>query len=336
MRASILVLGPLLARCHQAKVSFPGGCAIGSRPVNLHIESLRCLGADINVENGYICATAPKTGLVGAEIALPLVTVTGTENILMAAVLAKGQTIIKNAAKEPEVRDLALCLRAMGAKIEGIGTDTLQITGVERLNGATHCLISDRIEAATYAVASAITHGDIVLQNVVFSDLFTFWKHLMKAGATVEELPSSTHPSFSDVRITMDSDIHSVDVMTEPYPGYPTDAQAQMMALMTLGTGASMITETIFENRLMHVPELCRMSADITVHRTSVLVRGVKTLSGARVMATDLRASVSLILAGLAAKGTTLIQRVYHIDRGYENIEQKLAKCHAIIERIPA
>ncbi|GHS92944.1 UDP-N-acetylglucosamine 1-carboxyvinyltransferase [Alphaproteobacteria bacterium] len=335
MRACILVLGPLLARCGEAKVSLPGGCAIGIRPLNVHIESLRSLGAEIDIEGGYICAKVSSQGLRGAHIAMPLVTVNGTENVMMAAVLAKGSTIIKNAAKEPEVSDLAHCLNAMGAKISGIGTDTLVIDGVEQLGGTTHAIIPDRIEAATYAVASAITHGDIVLRDVVFDDLFTFWNHLSKAGALIEAMPSAHNPAFSDVRVRMPGEIQGVDMMTEPYPGFPTDIQAQFMALMTLCNGAAMITETIFENRLMHVPELCRMCADITVHKTSTLVRGVKELVGSHVMATDLRASVSLILAGLAAKGTTTVQRIYHIDRGYERVEEKLRQCGAVMERVP-
>lgn len=331
MRASILVLGPLLARCNQAIVSLPGGCAIGTRPVNIHIEGLRLLGAEISIENGYIYAKVPKNGLTGTTIVFPITTVTGTENILMAAVLAKGQTILKNAAKEPEICDLAHCLRTMGAKIEGIGTDTLTINGVDQLHGTTYSVIPDRIEAATYAIAGAITHGNILLKNVIYDDLLAFWDHLTKAGVTIEKRPSNL---YDNVHISMNSEIKSVDMMTEPYPGYPTDAQAQFMALMTLGTSAAMITETIFENRFMHIPELCRMCANITVHKTSVLVRGVPYLVGAPVMATDLRASVSLVLAGLAAQGNTTIHRIYHLDRGYEQIEEKLRQCGALIERL--
>jgi UDP-N-acetylglucosamine 1-carboxyvinyltransferase len=326
MRASIVVLGPLLARYGKATVSLPGGCAIGTRPVNMHIDGLRSLGADIRIENGYIHAIAPKNGLVGATIVLPFATVTGTENILMAAVLASGRSVIKNAAKEPEVCDLARCLVKMGAAIEGIGTDTLIIDGRSSLGGARHDVIPDRIEAATYAVAGAITRGDIVLNGVIFDDLLAFWRSLEKAGVAVKQCGSG-------VRIYVPGEIRGTDVMTEPYPGFPTDAQAQFMALMTLCSGASMITETIFENRFMHVPELCRMCADITVHGASVLVRGVTRLLGATVMATDLRASVSLVLAGLAASGETTVQRIYHIDRGYERLEQKLRGCGADIRR---
>lgn len=334
MRASILVLGPLLARCRQACVSLPGGCAIGARPVNAHIEGLRCLGAEITVAEGYIQARAPH-GLTGATVVLPVVTVTGTENLLMAATLAKGTTVLKNAAKEPEVSDLVRCLQAMGAHIEGLGTDTLTIDGCKRLGGVTHNVIPDRIETATYAVAAALTRGDVWLDNIVYDDLLSFWVHLAKAGAFIERVPSEA-PSgqgHDRVHITMPHDIQGVDVMTEPYPGFPTDLQSQFMAFMTLCQGAAMITETIFENRFMHVPELCRMSADITLHKSSALVRGVKQLVGAHVMATDLRASVALVLAGLVAKGTTTVHRIYHLDRGYEALEEKLCKCGANIER---
>jgi UDP-N-acetylglucosamine 1-carboxyvinyltransferase len=331
MRASILVLGPILARYKSAVVSFPGGCAIGTRPVNVHIDGLRALGAEISIKNGYICAQCPA-GLVGTEITMPIVSVTGIENLLMAATLAKGQTILKNAAKEPEVCDLAKCLIAMGAKIEGIGTDTLFIEGVESLHGATHTIIPDRIEAATYALGAVITHGNVILENVLFEDLSVFWEDLEKAGAIIER-GSQKLNGTEQVRVKMEKDIKEVDVMTGPYPGFPTDLQAQFMALMTLSSGAAMITETIFENRFMHVLELCRMGADITVHNASALVRGKKQLMGTQVMATDIRASVSLVLAALAAKGQTEITRIYHIDRGYEQIEKKLQQCGAIIER---
>ncbi|MDR1597507.1 MAG: UDP-N-acetylglucosamine 1-carboxyvinyltransferase [Holosporales bacterium] len=333
MRASIVVLGPLLARCGRAAVSLPGGCAIGTRPVNMHIDGLRALGANIYIENGYIYASAPAHGLSGATIVLPFATVTGTENVLMAATLANGTTVIKNAAREPEVCDVANCLLAMGAKISGIGTDTLVIDGVQELDGAHHNVIPDRIEAATYAIAGAITNGDVVLKGVVYDDLLAFWQTLERAGVCVSQVQRSAK-NVADVRITMSSRPKGVDVMTEPHPGYPTDAQAQFMALMALCDGAAMVTETIFENRFMHVPELCRMCADITIHKASALVRGVKQLVGAQVMATDLRASVSLVLAGLAACGETTIQRVYHIDRGYERIEEKLRNCGAVIERV--
>lgn len=333
MRASILVLGPLLARCHQAQVSLPGGCAIGARPVNAHVEGLRCLGAEVTVAEGYIQGKAPG-GLRGTTVVMPVVSVTGTENLLMAATLAKGTTIIQNAAKEPEVGDLGRCLQAMGAHIEGLGTDTLTVEGCERLHGATHTVIPDRIEAATYAVAAAMTHGDVWLDHLVYDDLLSFWALLTKAGAVLERRPGVSAASNTEcVHVTMPQDIQGVDMMTEPYPGFPTDLQSQFMAFMTRCQGAAMITETIFENRFMHVPELCRMSANITLHKSSALVRGVSQLVGAHVMATDLRASVALVLAGLVAKGTTTVHRVYHLDRGYETLETKLQQCGACIER---
>lgn len=333
MRASILVLGPLLARYGKAEVSLPGGCAIGTRPVNVHIEGMRALGAEVGISEGYIYATAPR-GLTGAEITLPVISVTGTENLLMAAVLARGRTVLKNVAREPEVCNLAECLQAMGAHISGIGTDTLEIEGRESLDGASFPVMPDRIEAATYAVASAITHGDAILDGVHMEHLSSFWSHFRKAGVEVTDL--SPDQVYTRVRVRMDQDIQGEDIMTEPYPGFPTDLQAQFMAFMTLCRGASMITETIFENRFMHVLELCRMNADITIHTSSALVRGVPRLIGAPVMATDLRASVSLILAGLAAEGETTVQRIYHIDRGYEHIEQKLQECGAEVDRIKA
>ncbi len=328
MRASILVLGPLLARCGQAKVSLPGGCAIGTRPVDLHISALENLGATISIDNGYINANAPN-GLRGAEIVFPVVTVTGTENIMMAAALAKGQTTIVNAAREPEVVDLANCLVAMGARIEGIGSDRLRITGCDRLHGATHSVIPDRIETGTFAMAAAITDGDVELIGAKMEHLNSVARVLSKAGVSVTE----TKHGLQVCRV---NGLHGVDVMTEPYPSFPTDLQAQFMALMTVAEGASMITETIFENRFMHVPELQRMGANITVHNASAMVRGVAHLNGAPVMATDLRASVSLALAGLAAKGETILNRIYHLDRGYERLEEKLAACGATIERIRA
>lgn len=333
MRASILVLGPLVARYGKAIVSLPGGCAIGTRPVNVHIDGLSALGAKIHITGGYIYAETSSEGLIGTEITIPVVSVTGSENLIMASVLAKGQTVLKNVAREPEVCNLAYCLVAMGAKIEGIGTDTLTIQGVESLHEATYGVIPDRIEAATYAVAGAITYGDIILDGVCVSHLSSFWTHMKRAGVQIENL-SPADQELAKVRVCMDQDLLGVDVMTEPYPGFPTDVQAQFMALMTICKGASMITETIFENRFMHVLELCRMSADITVHKSSALVRGVKRLIGAPIMATDLRASVSLILAGLAAEGETTVQRIYHIDRGYESIEQKLQACGAVVERV--
>lgn len=326
MRASVLVLGPLTARCGEAKVSLPGGCAIGTRPVDLHIAALQALGAEVVLDNGYVHAKAPQ-GLKGAEISFPLVTVTGTENALMAAVLAKGRTTIVNAAREPEVVDLAKCLAAMGAKIEGIGTDRIAVEGVEKLHAATHSVVPDRIESGTFAMAAAITRGDLMLIGAKLEHLSSAASKLAEAGAECVETEEG-------LRVACKGELRGVDVMTEPYPGFPTDLQAQMMALMCVADGASMITETIFENRFMHVPELRRMGANITVHGSSALVRGVERLTGAPVMATDLRASVSLALAGLAAKGETVLNRIYHLDRGYEKLEEKLAACGADIERL--
>jgi len=328
MRASILVLGPLVARCGEARVSLPGGCAIGPRPVDLHLKALEELGAKIIVENGYIVAYAPTGGLKGAAITFPQVTVGGTENALMAAVLARGESTIINAAREPEIGDLANCLVAMGAKIDGIGTGTLRIQGVDRLHGADYAVLPDRIEAGTYAVAAAITRGDVELVGARLGLINAVAKALGECGVAVTE-------TARGVRIAADAaPIRGTDIMTEPYPGFPTDMQAQFMALMAVAEGASMITEAIFENRFMHVPELARMGARVTVHGASAIVRGVPKLSGAPVMATDLRASVSLILAGLAAEGETTVNRVYHLDRGYERLEEKLAACGARIERL--
>ncbi len=328
MRASVLVLGPLLARFGKARVSLPGGCAIGTRPVDLHLKALEQMGAVIELAGGYIDAHVDGR-LKGTHILFPSITVGGTENILMAAALADGETVIANAAREPEVTDLARCLQAMGAQITGIGSDTLHVTGVETLKSATHNIVPDRIETGTYAVAAAITGGDVLLKNAEMASNEAVFGHLMRAGVDVTE-------SADGIRIARKNGcIRGVDVMTEPYPGFPTDMQAQFMALLTLADGASMITESIFENRFMHVPELLRMGADINVHGASAIVRGVKKLSGAPVMATDLRASVSLVLAGLAADGVTEINRVYHLDRGYERLEQKLAACGAGIERVP-
>jgi len=327
MRASILVLGPLLARCRQAQVSLPGGCAIGTRPVDLHIAALEKMGATITIEDGYINALAPQ-GLKGAEITFPMVTVTGTENILMAATLAKGETILNNAAREPEIGDLAQCLVKMGSEIEGIGTNCLRVQGKDRLHGAIHTVIADRIEAGTFAMAAAITNGDLELIGARMDGLKSVFDVLAKAGVLAEETDDG-------IRVRRKEGLlKGVDVMTEPFPGFPTDLQAQMMALMTIANGAAMITETIFENRFMHVPELARMGANITVHGSSALVRGVKKLKGAPVMATDLRASVSLALAGLVAEGETMLSRVYHLDRGYERLEEKLGGCGASLERV--
>jgi UDP-N-acetylglucosamine 1-carboxyvinyltransferase len=327
MRASVLVLGPLLARCGNARVSLPGGCAIGTRPVDLHLKALEQMGARIDLREGYIAAEVSGR-LKGAHIIFPQVTVGGTENILMAAALAEGETVIANAAREPEVADLALCLVAMGAKIEGIGTGTLHIQGVERLHGATYSVVPDRIETGSYAVAAAITRGCVELVGTRVELMESVNKVLVEAGVTISETPRGMLVSAEGV------DLRGVDIMTEPYPGFPTDMQAQLMALMATASGASMMTETIFENRFMHVPELSRMGAKINVHGSSAIVRGVPHLSGAQVMATDLRASVSLVLAGLAARGETIINRVYHLDRGYERVEEKLAACGATIERL--
>jgi UDP-N-acetylglucosamine 1-carboxyvinyltransferase len=326
MRASILVLGPLLARVGEARVSLPGGCAIGTRPVDLHLKGLEAMGAKINLDSGYIDATAPQ-GLKGANIVFPFVSVGATENLLMAASLANGQTVLKNAAREPEISDLAICLTAMGAKIEGIGTDTLVIEGVKSLHGATHAILPDRIETGTYACAAAITGGKLFLENARASDLGAVVSSLREAGIIITEAENGFW-------VERANGLHGVDVMTEPFPGFPTDMQAQFMALLAVAEGASMITETIFENRFMHVPELNRMGAKINVHGSSAIIRGVKQLSGAPVMATDLRASFSLVLAALAAQGETTIARVYHLDRGYEAVEQKLAACGAQIERV--
>jgi UDP-N-acetylglucosamine 1-carboxyvinyltransferase len=326
MRASVLVLGPLVARHGQARVSLPGGCAIGTRPVDLHIKGLQQLGAEIELKDGYVVASAPH-GLVGAEVAFPKVSVGATENLLMAATLAKGETLLVNAAREPEITDLAQCLVSMGARIEGIGTNTLRVIGVDRLNGTTHKVVADRIEAGTYAMAAAITGGELDLIGVHHDLIASAAASLSQAGVEIKETNQGVH-------VSRRNGLHGVDVMTEPYPGFPTDLQAQMMALMTCAEGASMITETIFENRFMHVPELTRMGASINVHGASAMVRGVKKLTGAPVMATDLRASVSLVLAGLAAEGDTILNRVYHLDRGYEKLTQKLGACGAEIERL--
>ena len=326
MRASVLVLGPLVARCGRAEVSLPGGCAIGTRPVDLHIAGLEQLGATIELDGGYMHARAPK-GLRGARIVFPKVSVGATENLLMAAALAKGETVLVNAAREPEVVDLANCLVAMGAEIDGIGSDTLTIQGRDRLDPAQHRIIPDRIETGTYAMAAAITGGSVELVGADASLVEAMIGTLTGAGVVFE-------PTERGLRVSRRDGLHGVDVMTEPYPGFPTDLQAQMMSLMTVSDGAAMITETIFENRFMHVPELARMGANITIHGASALVRGVPRLVGAPVMATDLRASVSLVLAGLAAEGETTLNRVYHLDRGYERLERKLAGCGAAIERI--
>ena len=333
MRASVLVLGPLLARCGEARVSLPGGCAIGARPVDLHIKGLQQMGAEIEIEQGYINAKAPRR-LRGAEIVLPFPSVGATENLLMAASLAEGETVLVNVAREPEIVDLADCLVAMGAEIQGAGTDRITIQGKDRLHGATHRVIADRIETGTYMMAAAITGGDVILTGTTLKLLTAVGQVMNAAGIEVTDVEQGIRVKGANGsgRPVVDG----VDVMTEPFPGFPTDLQAQMMALMSVADGAAMITETIFENRFMHVPELCRMGANINVHGASAMVRGVKRLTGAPVMATDLRASVSLVLAGLAAEGETIVNRVYHLDRGYERLEAKLAACGAEIERIRA
>ena len=327
MRASVLVLGPLLARHGEAKVSLPGGCAIGTRPVDLHLKALEQLGASIELESGYIHARAPR-GLKGATVLFPQVSVGATENLLMAATLAEGETELVNAAREPEIADLAMCLMRMGARIEGVGTDRLKIEGVRALGSAAHRIVPDRIEAGTYACAAAITGGSVLLEGARVEHLGAVVRTLRDAGVEVTERPEG-------LRVSRRNGLSGVDAMTEPFPGFATDMQAQFMALMCVAEGASMITETIFENRFMHVPELMRMGARINYHGASAIVRGVPRLSGAPVMATDLRASVSLVLAGLAAEGETIVNRVYHLDRGYERVEAKLAAVGADIERLP-
>ena len=326
MRASILVLGPLLARCREARVSLPGGCAIGARPVDLHLKGLEQMGAEITLEGGYVNACVPQ-GLQGADIVFPFVSVGATENLLMAASLAQGRSTLSNAAREPEIGDLAECLIAMGARIEGVGTDQLTVEGVPHLHGAEHSIIPDRIETGTYACAAAIAGGSIKLLGGKLEHMAALANTLGEAGVEV----SDTGDGFVVRRL---NGLHGTDVKTEAYPGFPTDMQAQFMSLMCVAEGAAMITETIFENRFMHAPELNRMGARINVHGSSAIVRGVPKLSGAPVMATDLRASVSLVLAGLAARGETVVNRVYHLDRGYEAVERQLGGCGADIERM--
>lgn len=326
MRASILVLGPLLARYGQARVSLPGGCAIGTRPVDLHLKGLEAMGARIDLEAGYIDASAPE-GLKGAKILFPQVSVGATENLLMAATLARGTTTLINAAREPEIGDLATCLVSMGAKIDGIGTDRLVIEGVDSLHGTTHPILPDRIEAGTFACAAGITGGEVLLQGVRLEIFGSVAANLREAGIELTQ-------EDGGLRVARVDGLRGVDAVTEPFPGFATDMQAQFMATMAVAEGASMITETIFENRFMHVPELTRMGARINAHGSSAIVRGVSRLTGAPVMATDLRASVSLIIAGLAAQGDTVVNRVYHLDRGYERVEEKLAGVGADIERL--
>jgi UDP-N-acetylglucosamine 1-carboxyvinyltransferase len=326
MRASVLVLGPLLARVGEGRVSLPGGCSIGTRPIDLHLKGLEQLGATFDLDGGYIDGRVSGR-LRGATIVFPFVSVGATEQLLMAASLAEGQTVLANAAREPEITDLAECLVRMGARISGIGTDKLVIEGVERLHGASHTIIPDRIETGSYACAAAISGGSVFLRDARLEHLGATVRTLREAGVEISEQPDG-------LMVKRLNGLHGADAMTEPYPGFPTDMQAQFMALMSVAEGASMVTETIFENRFMHVPELNRMGARINVHGASAIVRGVPSLKGAPVMATDLRASLSLILAGLGAKGETMVNRVYHLDRGYEAVERKLAACGADIERI--
>ncbi|NTU60213.1 MAG: UDP-N-acetylglucosamine 1-carboxyvinyltransferase [Deltaproteobacteria bacterium] len=326
MRASVLVLGPLVARFGAARVSLPGGCAIGARPINLHLKGLEALGADVKLEHGYVNVTADR--LRGGRIVFDLPTVTGTENLVMAASLAKGSTVIENAAREPEVVDLIDCLNAMGARISGGGTDTLRIEGVEALAPFRHDPIPDRIEAGTFLVAAAICGGEVLVEGARVGHLDAVVQKLRDAGCQVEDRDGRS------AWIRGRSPTRSVDIRTSPYPGFPTDMQAQFMALMATSRGLSVIAEKVFENRFMHVPELDRMGADIKVEGSTAVVRGVKRLSGARVMATDLRASAALVLAGIAAEGTTVVSRVYHLDRGYEAIEKKLGGIGANIQRI--
>jgi UDP-N-acetylglucosamine 1-carboxyvinyltransferase len=328
MRASFWVIGPLLARCHEARVSLPGGCAIGTRPVDLFLYGLKELGAEIDIDEGYVVAKAPKGGLVGTRIVFPKVSVGATHTILMAAVLARGTTVIENAAQEPEITNVAECLVAMGANISGIGTRTLTIEGVEKLHGATVDVIPDRIETGTFAMAAAMTGGNVLLKGARPEHLQSALDILGQTGVelTVEDAGLRVYRNGNGIQ--------PVDVETDPFPGFPTDLQAQFMALMTMSSGTSHIRETIFENRYMHVAELARFGADISVDGQLATVRGKSQLKGAQVMATDLRASVSLVIAGLAAKGETIVNRIYHLDRGFEGLEDKLGRCGAEIERI--
>ena len=326
MRASIVVLGPLLARAGEATVSLPGGCAIGNRPIDFHLKAFETLGARIEMANGYVRALAPDGGLKGALIAFPFPSVGATENALMAASLARGETIIENAAREPEIVDLCNLLVEMGSEIEGIGTDRLVVQGKDRLYGATYKVMADRIEAGSYACAAAITGGELELVGASADDMHATLKGLREAGVHVEE-------TRKGIKVAANGKLRPLTLSTAPHPGFPTDMQAQFMAMLALADGASVLTETIFENRYMHVPELARMGADITVNGRTAVVRGVAGLTGAPVMATDLRASMSLILAGLAASGETIVNRVYHLDRGYERLEEKLSAVGADIER---
>lgn len=327
MRASILVLGPLVARAGEAIVSLPGGCAIGTRPIDLHLKALQALGAEIDVAEGYVRASAPK-GLMGGNIRFPFVSVGATENALMAATLAKGTTVIENAAREPEIADLANCLNAMGAKIEGAGHETITVEGVDKLHGAEYAVMPDRIEAGSYAVAALMTRGNLFLEGARAHDMQATLDKLEEAGGIVEVKDGGIH-------VKSNGHIKGFNIVTQPFPGFATDMQAQFMALACVADGASVITEAIFENRFMHVPELCRLGADITVTGASATVRGVNKLKGAPVMATDLRASMGLALAALVAEGKTELRRLYHLDRGYERLEEKLKAVGADVERMP-
>jgi UDP-N-acetylglucosamine 1-carboxyvinyltransferase len=328
MRASFWVIGPLLARMGQARVSLPGGCAIGTRPVDLHLQGLKALGADIVIEAGYVVAKAPRGGLVGGRVTFPKVSVGATHNVLMATALAKGETVIENAAREPEVGDVAECLVKMGAKIEGIGTSTLRVQGRSELEGAVHTVLPDRIETGTFAMAVAATGGDVTLEGTRAPLLENALQVLERTGVTVSR-------SENAIRIQRNgAGLEPVSIETQPFPGFPTDLQAQMMALMARAKGTSVIRETIFENRFMHVQELARLGADIQLNGDTASIRGVKLLKGAPVMATDLRASVSLVIAALTAEGETTVNRVYHLDRGFERLEEKLSRCGAEIERL--
>jgi UDP-N-acetylglucosamine 1-carboxyvinyltransferase len=328
MRASVLVLGPLIARFGEARVSLPGGCAIGSRPVDQHIKGLQAMGAIISIEHGYIHAqVSPGGKLKGARIFFDIISVTGTENLMMAATLAKGTTVLENTAREPEVVDLANCLIAMGAKIVGAGSDTITITGVEKLHGASHHIMPDRIESGTFLVAAAATQGNIVLHDTRADILDTILEKLTEAGARIRV-------GKDEIALTMQGALKSVNLRTAPYPAFPTDMQAQFMTLNTIAEGSAMMVETIFENRFMHVQELRRLGAQIEIEGNTALVRGTPKLEGATVMATDLRASASLVIAGLVAEGETIIDRIYHLDRGYERIEAKLSQLGANIRRI--
>lgn len=329
MRASVLVLGPLVARCGRAVVSLPGGCAIGARPIDQHLKGLSAMGAEVELRHGYVEVTVPGGRLRGSDIALDFPTHTGTENLMCAAVLAKGRTTLTNCAREPEVEELARVLNKMGARIEGAGTSVISIEGVDSLHPIDHAIIPDRIEAGTFMVAAAATAGDLFLEGIGFDPLEAVIAKLREAGTAIER-------EGDGIRVVGSYPIHPADVTTQPHPGFPTDMQAQFMTLMCLAKGTSRITETVFENRFMHVSELNRMGARIQVTGRTATVRGVDKLEGAEVMATDLRASASLVVAGLVAQGTTHVRRVYHLDRGYEHIEQKLAALGAKIERVPS